>query len=345
MSLHFKKPQKSRQSNNVNYQHKKNISKWRWYFIVIIILSPLIYLAWVLINTHWFITAKGVLQFDVYTIRAPESAYIKNMYVSLGDTVAPQQTLVILSSPSLEKEFQLIKTQLSKLKESKALFQNKKQLAYLKKLRQKAQQFVDDSGDYYQRLQKYHNRGMLSILDLQKAYNDLHEARQSLINIDNLIAQNQSTYKRDTENSYLQDIRALEVRLKTLETKLEKLTIQWPQKAFIQQIYAKQGEFVMKGQALMMLSTRNNLHIRAYLDAKYLPYVYAEKKVTIYFPDNKKFAGEITQTPTFSHIDNTQVNIFKSQDRKIILIVKPTEKIPKGYQIYGLPVFIDIDRS
>ena len=51
-------------NNNEKYKiHRSNvkkyISKWQWYIVIALVISPILYVAWSLISINWFIIARG----------------------------------------------------------------------------------------------------------------------------------------------------------------------------------------------------------------------------------------------------------------------------------------------
>ncbi len=344
MGLKFTPPKKKNTLATAKSITRKNIAKWQWYLVTLIVLSPIMYFAWIAVSEYWFISAKGFVSAEQYTIRAHESAHVEKINVQVGDSVEPQTILVVLKSDAMQSQYTQIENQLEKLVELKEGFANKNEEA-LQKMKEEALEYMQDSEEYYHKFEKYYNKKLVSITDLQSARQMLHESKIGLYNIEKLIIQNSNERMIVEENSYLQEIRELSSKIEQLKTKLDSLTILAQNNSTVSGVVIHEGEFVTQGQAMLTLSTQNDLHIEAYLDSKYLAYIHKNKQVDIKFSDGKRIKGKIENNPTFAKSYNDSSSVFKDNEAKVVIIIEPLEEIPSQYKISGAPVKIEVDRE
>ena len=77
---------------------------------------------------------------------------------------------------------------------------------------------------------------------------------------------------------------ALEDKLKTLNSQLEKATITAPFDAYVETVYQKTGEFASPGRQIFFLVNLKDLKVTADISEKYIPYIHIGDSVDISFP-------------------------------------------------------------
>ena len=70
---------------------KRRIARWQWYMVVILLISPLLYLSYRIIYVQVDKSFRGVVSLKKYGISAPENGYIKKINVQLGSKVKKGQ--------------------------------------------------------------------------------------------------------------------------------------------------------------------------------------------------------------------------------------------------------------
>ncbi|MED7787498.1 HlyD family efflux transporter periplasmic adaptor subunit [Francisella sp. 19X1-34] len=317
---------------------KKNISKLQWYMVIVIVISPLIYIGWMIFSNNWFIVADGTVVTEKYLIRAHEDGFIKQSNIHPGKLVKNGQDVFIMSSPLLNTELNEINTQ---IKDVKSL-QDKLYKSDLNALEQKyaiAKKYVDINEKFYNAMVQLRKKNIINIIELQQSSQVLHNAEMDFGNV--LVEKQQ--YSLEKDNNYAETLRQLNLQKSILEEKIKSLDIKIDVDAVVNRVYVYKGEFVQKGQELALLSLFDKPFIRAYLDSEFVSYVSKGTKVTIRFQDGAEFKGVIESRPVFAEMNNDR-SIFDSKESKVVIIVKPTQKIPEEYNINNVPVEIDVGR-
>lgn len=341
MGFNFKKKQVNKALNLNAAPVRKNIAKWQWYLVVVIVLSPLLYFAWLLFSNYFFIKAQGFVQFDLFHVRSPEKAYIKSIDVRSGEEVKKGQLLLRLSSKELDSEFKSIQTQITLLQEASKEHKDH-EYHYLLKMANEAKRYIEQTETMYNNFSSYRDQGIMTTLELQTSQRDMHEARQELHQIERQIAENRSRNTLDQESVYRRELRALMADLKQLHTRIEALNIYAPVAGVVNEVFLHQYSFTLSGDEIMDISTYQGLHIKAYLNPKFLGRVEKNDRVIIKFADGYAIKGMVSTKPNFSTQSTKTPTVFDDKNKKVVLIIKPLEILPQKYMVNYLPVSVEI---
>ena len=94
---------------------RKNIARWQWYLVVAVVVSPLIYIIWLIFSSSWFITAKGTVVTEKYLIRAHEDSFVAENFIHDGEITQKGGQVFKLKSPILEAELKEIEMQIEQI--------------------------------------------------------------------------------------------------------------------------------------------------------------------------------------------------------------------------------------
>ncbi|API86276.1 HlyD family secretion protein [Francisella uliginis] len=333
------KPPKNKQTIQTEISPvKKNISKLQWYAVIIVVISPLIYIGWLIFSSNYFIVAEGSVVTKKYLIRAHEDGFIKQNNIHAGKLVKNGDDVFIMSSPLLNTELDEVNSQIKDVKNQ----QQKLYKSDLKALEHKyniAKKYVDVNEKFYNAMVKLRKKNIINIIELQQSSQVLHNAEMDLGNVQ----VEKQQYSLDKDNNYAETLRKLILQKKILEEKINSLNIKIDVDAVVNRVFVYKGEFVQKGQELALLSLFDKPFIRAYIDSEFISYVSKGTKVDIRFQDGAKFKGVIESRPVFAEMNDDR-DMFDSKEPKVVIIVKPIQEIPEEYNINNVPVEIDVAR-
>jgi multidrug resistance efflux pump len=322
---------------------KKYISKWQWYIVIALVTSPILYVGWSLISDKWFIDAHGSVVTEKYVIKAQEDGYIEESYLRSGVKLDKGSTAFIIRSPELMTEYNKISSQIEDIEKLKKDLQDNDIQSY-EDLRKAAEEYVDRSREFYDKMVKYRKQELINIFQLQQASKIFHDASMELYKTDVEIEKNKAQFKLQVENTYLDDTQRLELRGSILKERIDDLSIKMQSGAVTNQVQVFNGEYVQKGDILATLSLTRKPFVRAYLDYKYISYVHKGTPVTVKYDDGTKFDGTVTSKPVFAENDKRDSNTFSQTESKIVVIVDYTTKPPQKYSINNMPVTINFKR-
>ncbi len=155
------------------------------------------------------------------------------------------------------------------------------------------------------------------MFDLRQARDMYHDAK---VESNRLVDEGQVARSIIRSDAYLPEIRALNLRIALLKQKMISLNIYAQANVVVNSINIYDGEFVEKGDELMLLSIYNGKsYVKAYLDSKYLQYVYKDKPVSIEFEDGTDIPGVIENNPVYTESMKGTSNLFADKSSKSLL--------------------------
>lgn len=344
MGLKFKTPKTNHQPQRGHAPVKRNVSKWQWYLLLLILLSPLIFMGVKFFGNLWFVKASGVVAFEPVQIKAPADGYIKQVNVDKGDRVKSNQLLIKFHSPTIDKRIQLLKQELNTLQHEKNQTSNQ-QKASLKQMQQQAQTNVKKSLAFYKRFKDYEDRGLISQMQLKDAWEDVHKARNQLLDIKRRLQASQQSHDFTIERQYNKRIREIKTQLAKLTNLQKRFDIKMHQPVTVKHVAVHTGEYVTQGQILLHLVTHSQMRIRGYIAPKHANNVYKGKSVTIELPNDTDIKGQVSSNPNLTGQRNNNDSLLKQQSNQVVFFVKPQQPMPQKFKIHGMPVKIDVGNA
>ncbi|KTC98201.1 HlyD family secretion protein [Legionella erythra] len=343
MGIHFRK---KAPSDTLPIQYGEGVRtppKMRWILLVLILSIPLVILLYQLINEYVFIRFSGLIAYDTIIIRAPDEGYIESLNVQPGQKVRKGEMILKFISPEtltklkyLEKEKERITDLMNSLGDQTP--QN------LENLLEVAKKDIDSSKAVYERFVKYVNKGDMAELQLEEARKNWVNAQRNYAALEQQIQEAKLQSKTLLEVNYKRKILEIERNIAEVKDKIAHFSIVAPQPGTIMSISTHQDEYVSAGQNLMTIVTERNMRIIAFIDPKYAEEVYQNKQVTITFPGNEKIEGRIINTPSYAEkVPLSQINPLATRENKLIAIIRPDKEIPQIYQVFGIPVTIELE--
>ncbi len=89
-------------------QAKRGGYRLRWYLILAIVISPLLFMAYYLFKTQILVTAPGIVTSYPLTITATQAAIVESIPANVGDEVGKGQSLILLADSALNKEVEFL---------------------------------------------------------------------------------------------------------------------------------------------------------------------------------------------------------------------------------------------
>ncbi len=339
MGFDFKTGKARNYNDKIEYApSKRHLAKWQWYLLILIIISPFLFFLSKVLMDEFIANATGYISYDQITVRAPENGYVNKVLVGEGGAVKKDECIICLKSPLITKELNNLKVEREKLNKLISSTVNP-EIEYFNSMKQTLSKHLLTTQKYVETMSGLREKKLSTIMDLQKARTDLKNIELEIEDINRAIARSDLYHRFKLEEQYGGFIRDIDEKIIRLETILNSLKILSPCNGFVAKIFTHQNEYVLKGKALMEITTKNNLRVIAYLNDKFVSGDLRKgMKVKVKLPGNFSLKGEIAQIPSFAEHQEKYANLIKSEKNKVLLIITLLDKLPEKYQIYGLPV-------
>lgn len=301
MKVTFKTEKQKNPNRNdgfkVVYAPAKRLAfKLRWYFLLSIVLSPLVYFTWYMVNQELLVKADGILTTEPITLDASQSAFVDKVLVAAGEQVEKDQVLIALSSPEIEKEIAILTRKYNKFK---AYYDEGYKTLDALHLRQIAsyKNAKASQDNINAEFSEYNKQGMLPLNDrLAMQQNTVlaeTKYQEALIEREAVLAAHKNGQLANT-------LLDLELALSDAKVKREQLSIRAPKSATINDVLAIEGEHVSGGHALVAISNLSEPVVNVYLAPERMDFAKIGQTATITLPNGDEYIGSVNRSVQMS---------------------------------------------
>lgn len=336
-SLDKKNKPQSESGMKVAYgQAKRGGYRLRWYLILAIVISPLLFMAYYFFKTQILVTAPGIVTSYPLTITATQATIVGPILVNVGDKVEKGQSLILLADRALNKEVEFLQKELVSLSKNKVrstdeLYQQA--IANTKTSLAKVQQIQKN-------YDKFRKEGHVSEVDYAAVVNASNA-------INSQLSEQEIAYinaKRDREQLVLagpvsQQYRALMQELVVKRAQQESLTFRSPFSGRVLDIHVHEDQRVTENAPLLTVAQNVTPDITAFLNPRYLNYSQKGAKAKIIFPDGKKFSATVSRpVEVVNKLPQELQSPFEGQPAHLKVTLSFGEPIEKTRWIEGVEV-------
>lgn len=314
---------------------KRNVAKWQWYMMVIILVFPVVYVGAKFAYSWALPTAAGYVYFDTAKVYAPKEGVITlTPDLHVGDKVYRGESLGNIDNTTINTEIELIKAQLAKLAVQKARYIEHNQ-QWFEQAQATTQAHIVEMSDFTDRHQALHKRGIIDQVLLQRAQTMLFDAE-----IQDLQLRREHINDYQTNVRMFQDeISRLNLRLATLQAiNAHWMDIASPVNGVVTRVDVVDSQFVNEKQPLFEISTQDNMLILTYLPPDRGYRVNVGDKVIVEFPSGFKASAEVYSLPLSAVSNPYPMHFFDTNKQNLLIPLKITAKLPDDVKVYGLPV-------
>lgn len=313
----------------------------RWYFLLLLVFTPVLVVLWLMLRPKIFILAPGQISTEPLLIRSPVAARLINANVVKGEQVEAGAVLLTLADPELEAQIHEIRQQLVILEQplgisdQSILQQQQSSIAI-------GQQAVDLQQEYLAAYKNYQKSGLVLTHEMAVVQQTLMNARLALAKANTeTIQTEQQLAIQSRAGIRAQAIRQLKQSLAQLEARQAQLSITTLTAGRVIDLQVKKGEFVAEDQPLVMLSNRSRPVVLAYLEPKYLDYATVGATATVVMPNGAKVRAEITEpAQLLERLPAKLAGPFDGEKAVLRLVLTPEKALS---DIEGVPVEVRFD--
>ncbi|MEI6287002.1 MAG: HlyD family efflux transporter periplasmic adaptor subunit [Bacillota bacterium] len=319
---------------------KRNMAKIYWYLLLVLILSPFVYLGYTIFTDTFLMTASGYITFGENTLRSPASAYVKKIMFKQGEGFSSGQKIIELVSPQLLSERQALQDEINVFKTQKQkYFTDNSEIAKLLQAKDATTVYIKKCQETLDAMQSLRENGATTIVDTANARRDLNVAEQQYYALEAEIARSETTKTVQSTEYFDKNILDTETKLRALNTSISLMNISVPEAGSMAKLFVQENEFVKEGQEIAKVVLQKDVFILAYIESKFLSEkLAAGQKVRIRFPNGTIVKGTVSADPVMAELDPSRSGIVSSDKNKIVVRVTPDEPVPAQYKIADLPV-------
>ena len=312
---------------------------WRWYAILLIFLSPVVYFAWTISKPMLLMEAPGFVRIGIYRVDAPRSGRVVALHVREGDEVAKGEKMLLLKDPDVDPTIEGLKKRLTILSEREkkvrqALDNDTKLLTLrmakisrriesLKKEVKSLAFLVEEGAATEPEL----DRVKSVLMRWQERFDDLRHRKIAL--------------KSDPELDKLrtEKIRLLS-QLRIWRSRSKSLEIVAPTEGVVASLDVGEGFDVQKGAHLLDVLDQDRYFIQGYFSPSYFDDLVPGKRVVVRFEDGFMLNAVVERPPEVSARFPKDFAVLKEIKRAVVVRLKPEKPIPQRYRVANMPVKI-----
>lgn len=313
---------------------------WRWYLILCIVLSPLLYFLFTLLQDLWTVSAPGIVAGETVTVSSPKSARIRRILIEEGGLVQAGQTLIRLEDPGLRTEMERLLAQLDVLEQWSRSREPRERFQELETRVELHREKLSYAQAYLEDIEYLFEQGAAPRADLRKARSDRRQAALALSGAREALqrARRQADMEA-TLRQYAKEREMLQAELRSLQAELPRHAIHAPSNGSVQDVLVDEGQNVASGARLAILSNMQAPRILAYLDPKHMDRVRHQEIASVELPSGERIMARISGTPkAFTQLPDALISTLQPIKGGLVLTLLPVDRLPEDACVPGLPV-------
>jgi multidrug resistance efflux pump len=323
---------------------KRVFPHWRWYVILLIVTSPLLWMLFHLMYSKVFVTAPGFLSLDKVAINAPQAALLEQVKVEAGDRVAAGQIIAQLQDHRLAERREAIRAELDSL-ERRPVESAPEDLEslYRQQLRL-AEKNVIFHRDRLNKITFLFEQGAATAAEVSA----LTEQLRSAEHLENQAKIDLADYRsvrmgRVTQGSAPEDARrkVLIAELASVQAQIEGLQVKASYGGRILDVLAVAGENLAGGTPIVLMGRLDQPAVIAYLDPENSLYTRKDQNATVSLPGGETCAASVVEDANLTRrLPADLSSSIGTRDIMTVVKLRLLQSLPDDQIIDGLPVSV-----
>lgn len=299
---------------------KRLAFKLRWYLILLVVTSPLLWLVGRGLMSIWLVEAPAQLHLPNSELRAREPAQVQSLLVKPGERVLTGQLLVQLDNPEWRARLALLAepsappdlntTQQTQLLEHELLI---------------LQRLQDSAARRLSQLQALLAAGAATRGEVQAAADELARRQLAMLQFEQLRF-DPRTEQRDLEQRRLER--------EWLQSRLQGLGVYANEAGVVSEVLVTEGENVGPGTLLMRVQHADKVLLWVFLDPHHIDYAAPGQALSLRLPDGTWLAGEVVrQVEDTAVVPDELRQAFASANRSLRVLVQLNEPLAPRWQV------------
>ncbi len=322
---------------------KRRQAVWRWYLVLLLVASPIIYFLLKIGYASAVTSAPGFVRQDQITIRTQTAGVIDSVEVDPPHKVEEGDPIVVLENEDLKVRQEELRSELSDLEymQSNRNLENSSDKSIVAELKVQLQQAKNQRDHYESRVDEIRTlvrQGAATRDELTAAEKDHQQILTRISELKRAIA---DSGKTRTQTVIQPRIRMIKAELSSIKSRLDKLTVRAPKPGQITEISVIPGDQMSQGTSIGKLVPSNaEAHIAAYISPKDSEYAHIGQHGKVELPNGNKLLAQITEVPEVAaRVPRGEMTIFN--DAKLAILVRmqlvDSDEQPPS-MAHGLPV-------
>lgn len=322
---------------------KRKSVQWRWYLILLIVSSPLLFFLYKMVLSYLVVTAQGYISLDKVSINSTSKGVMEALYVETGQEVKAGTRIAQLYAPELEAQKQTLEAELASLVNQQPL-PEKAQAQLLRSRIELAKQVLDYQDDYLKTMLFLFDQGAATLAELTDARERQSKAQADY---DDALFAHSAFSERQTHAGllpgmrYEADRKRIEAHLKSLEESKLRLAQMVPYSGKVLDVLAAPGEVLSPGVPIVLLGRSGQASVVCYLDPKYSKYARNGRTAVVKLPDGITLNAVVRENANLAkRLPADLSSPIGSRDLMLFVNLAFLDPLPSDQWVDGLPVSV-----
>jgi multidrug resistance efflux pump len=303
---------------------RRLVSRWRWYLILVVVVSPLAALVIGVTGRSVSLVADGQLVVERFELRAATAGYVTQVNVAPQSRVSAGAVVVRLSDPAIASSEARLRATLDapagKPDVTGGLAMVERELAF----QRRRMQAIDE----------LFRAGAATAAEVGEATAALQRAEEAAI--DRRSAAALHALARTTSAREQREVMA---QLAALQRQRERLTARSPGSGRVLEVYVTPGEYVSAGSRLVAIGNTSLPTIEAYVEPRMIGGFAPGSPATVRFPDGTRVRASVQALPaTVAAQPAAALERPGKASVAVQLVVADDAELPRAVRVDGLPV-------
>ncbi|WP_139683473.1 HlyD family secretion protein [Vibrio tasmaniensis] len=339
VKFHLDKKNKPQSDDGVKVaygQAKRGGYRLRWYLILSLVISPLLFVAYFLFKTNFLVIAPAIITSHPVTLTSKVAGVVGPIPVEDGSQILKSETAIQLTNKEVEAQIEFLHAELLDLEVRVA---DDIGLLHLKGI-EETRSNLNTVQQIQKRYEEYRKKGQVSDVDYASIVG-MTNSLNSQLNGQKLDYQNAklAEQERGLAGPVSQARRALMKDLALKRVVEQELSIKSPYAGRVVDIHVVEGQRVFEGDELVTIAKNATPQVVAYLDPKYLENAIIGAHTKVRFPNGSTFEAEIADSvEVVSKLPTQLASPFEGQPAYLKVALNFMADLPTEYWIEGMTV-------
>ena len=322
---------------------KRHTAKLRWYIILLLVASPLIYFLIQLAMAWLIVGAPGYVTLDQVAVNSKATGIVERIDVDVGQTLSAGETMVRLYNPDLASQMTLRRAELGALQPARSMA-GASQVDLLKRRIDLAEENLAVAADYLRSVQFLFDQGAATIAELNLARERRNRTKieydQAWFDYGRL--SNASAKSAGLTDGAPETLRLrVEAQIEALARDQERLVQTAPYAGRVLDIFAKEGESLSNGAPILLLGRAQKPYVEAYLLPKYAGYAQKGARAVVKLSDGTRLSAIVREDASLARrLPSDLSSPIGSRDMMLMVKLDLVDPLPDIQWVHGLPVSV-----
>lgn len=329
-------------------QAKRRASQWRWYLILLVVASPLLYLLWKLAMPYVTVTAPGYISLEKVSVNSTASGIVEQVHVQVGEMVAQNQIVLTLYNPNLIERRQVLRAERETLGDVPAAVRNSA-VARLNATIDLSRDQVAYHKTLLDSVQFLYDMGSATIAELNQAKAQYDKVRNDLILAEGRLADIQERHQKEQvgpNRDRAARRKILAAEMAAIDRQLLRMNQTVYKGGRVLDVFAATGEAVSPGTPLLALGQAEKPYVIVYLDPRHARYARKGNPVTVRLPNGDTIRAVVREDAGLTRRIPADISSpISARDIMILLPLDLLEPLPLVENVDGLPISARFKRT